>query len=114
MVIAVKYAPTGSDFELSRSFKLMPQRLQKLRPGATGVPQAEQYINVSPSTYGELWTERAAKRETAAALLMFPVLGAERRFVDQFRILSAGRHSRLAEDQRAFQLASCPELNYRA
>ena len=26
------------------SFKLMPQRLQKLRPGAIGVPHAGQYI----------------------------------------------------------------------
>ena len=28
-----------------RSFKLVPQRLQKLSPGAIGLPQPEQYIS---------------------------------------------------------------------
>lgn len=35
-------APTCLDSE--RSFRLVPQRLQKLSPGAIGLPQPEQYI----------------------------------------------------------------------
>jgi hypothetical protein len=46
-----------------RSFKLAPQRLQKLRPGVMVVPQVEQNIDI-PSA---LMFEKSLHRETAAA-----------------------------------------------
>jgi hypothetical protein len=47
-VIAVSIALIGDLPELARSLRLVPQRLQKLRPGATGLPQPEQYIVFNP------------------------------------------------------------------
>ena len=53
MVIANKkatMAPVRTVGSVRSSFKLAPQRLQKLRPGVIGVPQVGQNIDL-PSTY---------------------------------------------------------------
>ena len=52
-------ATTGTDDLESalRSFRLMPQRLQKLSPGVIGLPHAEQYHKFFPFTH--IWSAPA-------------------------------------------------------
>lgn len=44
-VIAVRKAGMATDVGFARSLRLVPHRLQKLRPGESGLPHPEQYIS---------------------------------------------------------------------
>jgi hypothetical protein len=79
-VIAVKKAVIDPVFDSPRSFRLVPQRLQKLSPGAIGLPQPEQYISDPFETSSKLTTSGqaagdplavASKTETVCVRFMF-------------------------------------------